>query len=153
MWKKVYIANGSSSYETALLDTGAGVSLIDNTLAQSLGLRFTGRYIRLRGISGEPFYAFEAEATIGIPEAGIWSREFVYVPEISVQADGRIIVGRDYMRTTRLRLEYGEQELVSAQGVPLQPTTAGPVGIVAGTIFVGLIIVGLISLFAGGSKG
>lgn len=110
MWKTVWIANGASAYETALFDTGAGVCLVDYTLAKELGLKFTGRTIFLKGVSGEPFSALEAEASIYVPEAGCYNRRFVYVPGISVQADGRVIVGEDYMRSTRMGVQYGDGE-------------------------------------------
>jgi hypothetical protein len=88
MWKTVWIANGTGAYETALFDTGAGVCLVDYTLAQKLGLKFTGRTVSLRGVSGAPFSALEAEAFIYVPEAGCYARKLVHVPEISVQVNG-----------------------------------------------------------------
>jgi len=105
MWKKVFIANGKGTYEeTALFDTGADVSLVDSEVVKRAGLRFLGRTISLRGISGRLIRAFEFKANIFVPEVGHWRKQSVYVPETPVRVDGRVIIGKDYMRATGIEL-------------------------------------------------
>lgn len=123
MWKKVLIRNGSGPYEeTALFDTGAGVTLVDSQLADHLGLTFLGRSIDLEGASGQVFRAFEFEAMIYVPEAHVARRQRVYVPEVPVQVDGKIIIGRDYMRPIRMGMQYGNGDKVWS-GTRKQRTT------------------------------
>ena len=123
MWKKVFIRNGSGPYEeTALFDTGAGVSLVDSELADSLGLRFLGRSITLKGVSGRVFRAFEFEAMIYVPETRVSRRQNVYVPEVPVQVDGKIIIGRDYMRATRMGMQYENGDKVWSGTRQQRPT-------------------------------
>lgn len=147
MWKTVWIANGASAYEMALFDTGAGVCLVDYTLAQELGLKFTGGTISLEGVSGESFSALEAEASIYVPEAGCYNRQFIYVPEISVQADGRVIVGEDYMRNTRMGMQYRDgEEIWSGQQKQHRITPPEPPNPLRG---LGIFIVGILAVIGG----
>jgi len=150
MFKKVWVANHTKVLEMALLDTGAGVSLIDYTLAHQLGLSYTGKIIPLRGVSGQPFYAREALAQILIPESNTWNWQPVYVPDISVQVDGRVIVGRDYMKATKLSLEYGNGETVRSKK---EGAEAPPIGLILiGLVGVALGILGLLAIFGSSRK-
>ncbi len=146
MWKKVFIRNGKGPYEeTALFDTGAGVSLVDTELAESLGLKFLGRSIHLEGASGRIFRAFEFEAMICVPETRVWRRQSVFVPEVPVQVDGKVIIGRDYMRAIRMGLQYGNGERVwsGARGPRNTPRARQPPPL-------GLALFGLALLFLAG---
>lgn len=161
MWKKVYIGNGHGAYEEALFDTGASITLVDHNVAQKLGLKYVGTSIELKGVSGQPFHALGFEAKIYVPEARCWRKQVVYVPEIPVQVDGKVIVGRDLMRATRMRLQYGNGDTVSCGqetddvtdnpppgsrtvagavgGALLGWAVAGPVGAFLGLIFGGAL--------------
>lgn len=153
MWKRVFIRNGSGPYEeTALFDTGSGVSLVDSELADSLRLRFLGRSINLEGASGRVFRAFEFEAMIYVPEARVSRRQSVYVPEVPVQVDGKIIIGRDYMHPTRIGMQYGNEDRIwSGTREPKTTPSSSPQPPSLGFALLGLAFVFLVGVALFGS--
>lgn len=159
MLKKVYIENGHGLEETALLDTGAGVSIIDYAVARRIGLQYTGRSTTLTAASGDDFEAYETDpVSIYVPEAGCWSRHSLYVSSVPVRANGRVILGADYMRKARIRLEYENGEKVSSgeafhdSGQDLGHVAVGGLAIV-GAAAVGYLIFRFLASLFEGSKG
>jgi len=147
MFKNVLVANGKAAYEVALFDTGAAVCLIDAQIASQLGLHFTGRKIPLESVSGQVFYTYEAIALIYVPEANCWRRQEVYVPEESIEVGEKVIIGRDYMQSVKMGLEYQDGEKIwssSSKDASKSFKLLPPLGTLAGTIAGGI---------SGGSKG
>lgn len=147
MFKNVLVANGKAAYEVALFDTGADVCLIDAQIASQLGLEFTGREIPLGSVSGQVFYAYEAIASIYVPEANCWRRQEVYIPEGSIKVGEEVIIGRDYMQAVKMGLEYQNGEKIwssSSQDASKSFELLPPLGTLAGTIAGGV---------SGGGKG
>jgi hypothetical protein len=155
--KQVWFKGRKTGYpKSALIDSGADVTLVDSKTAQDLDLQFTGHVIKLKGLLGGESVAYEAIATIFIPDANVTLNSKVYVPDTPI--DG-VIIGKDILEAAKLRMEYDGQRLSSeaskpyilpqqiaappSNGVQSSPGTA-----LGGLIIGGLVIVGLASIIS-----
>lgn len=89
-----------------LIDTGASISTIDDSVAMQLGLTQTGS-VELGGVGGSsqrPIYA----AKFVVPEFGV-ELDPIEVAGVSIPfADVQILIGRDFLK--QLRLDYKGSE-------------------------------------------